>query len=293
MKLDKRTIMALSLTVLMIAFFGCKRDQVGLPGPTGPSTLATILKLSVSPNVIAAGLNARQTVGITANLSKFDGAPVPGTTIHFDLRDAFGGKVYLGFLDGSQTVVSKTTDGSGSVSVTYHGPFVSELNLAAAQIYIYAYVGWEGKETISELCPIWIIGDVFETELAFEMQAIPNVLWCTSERPTSTIRGIFTYQNGVPIVGRRVYFKILSGKGLFEDGFNKTFAVTDANGVAEVKYVGPTRDEIPFDTFVTIQGQPETDWVHVKDPYDPLDEESKFYLHKEMDIRLIKASGNN
>ena len=79
----------------------------------------------------------------------------------------------------------------------------------------------------------------------------------------------------------------------FEDGFKKTFAVTDADGVAEVTYVGPTRDEIPFDTFVTIQGQPETDWVHVKDPYDPLDDPSEFYIHKEMDIRLIKGTGTN
>ncbi len=300
MKCDKRAIMVLSLAVLMVSTFSCKRDQVGLPGPTGPSTLATLLKLSVSPNVIAAGINTRQTVGITANLSKFDGSPVPGTTVHFDLRDELGFKVYLGFLDGSQTVVSKVTDGSGNVSVTYHGPFVSELNLTAAKIYISAYVGWEGKEIVTELCPIWIIGDVFETELAFELQAFPNVLWCSSVSPTSTIRGVFTYLNGVPIVGRKVFFKIVSGprgaEGQFADGYTKTFAVTDEDGVAEVIYYGPTRDQLSADSFVTIQGQPETDWIHIYDPqYDPpgTDPNDKFYIHKEMQIRLIKGTGAN
>ena len=47
---------------------------------------------------------------------------------------------------------------------------------------------------------------------------------------------------------------------------------------------------------VTIQGQPETDWIHI-DANPPYNDEPQpgdaFYIHKELDIRLIKGQGNN
>jgi hypothetical protein len=301
MKQTKQTILIVGLAfVLVAAFSGCTRDKVGLPGPTGPSTVATILKLSASPNVIAAGLTQRQEVTITANLYKFDGQPVSGVTIHFEIRDQLGRRVYVGLMDGSQNVLSKATDSSGRVTVNYRGPLVDELeNLDYLPLYIYAHVGWQGKEEITELCPLNIISDVFdiESELQFDLQAFPNVLWCGSTPPTSRIVGKFIYKiNGIPVVGRKVYFKIIRGPGKFDDGFAKTFAVTDDNGVAEVTYIGPTRNELTADTEVEIQGQPETDWIQVyTDPYDPapIGEEDKYYIHKEMIIRLIKGTGVN
>ncbi len=213
MKKKTYTLLTIGLVALMIAAFGsCKRDTVGIADPTGPSTLATVLKLGASPNVIAAGLQERQTAVINAHLYKFDGSPISGKIIHFEVIDELGNKFYLGNLDGSQTLVSKSTDGSGRVSVTYRGPLAEELNLGMVRLYIRAFLGWDGKEEISEICPLIIIGDVFsEFDLQFELQAFPNVLWCGATNPTSRIVGIFRYENGMPIVGRKVFFKITSG----------------------------------------------------------------------------------
>jgi len=298
MKKKTYTLLTIGLVALMIAAFGsCKRNTVGIADPTGPSTLATVLKLGASPNVIAAGLQERQTAVVNAHLFKFDGSPISGKTIHFEVRDEFGYKANYGHLDNSMVVVSKVTDGSGRVSVTYTGPIASELDVADNfTLYVFAWVGWDGKEEISELCPIHIVGDVLaDLDLEFELQAFPNVLWVPpSSTATSKIRGIYTYQNGVPVVGRKVFFEIKRGPGVFENGKVLTYAVTDANGVAELLYMSPPHSQLTApETWVTIEGQPETDWVHIPNPYDPDDPPEKFWLHKDMDIKLIKGTGTN
>jgi len=280
----------------MMCFWSCTRSEVEYPGPTGPSTLALILQISASPNVVYAGINRQDTV-ITASLKKFDGSPYSNETIYFEVRNQIGGRIDVGFLDGSQSVATKLTDSGGQVSVTYTSPTADELiqqNLGAQddfEIMIYAYVAWEGKEIVAESTPIVIVKDITDItgDVSFELQAFPNVLWCDSTPPESEIRGIFLL-DGQPITNRRVYFKILSGPGKFADGFAKTFAETNANGVATVTYLGPTRDNMSYDTFVTIEGQPETSWIHIYDPtYDPNSPPSYDYLYKQMDIRLIRG----
>ncbi len=298
MKRTINTFVVILLVISLAAVSSCKRDQVGVPGPMGPSTLATLIEITASPNIIVAGASRQQTT-ITARVYMFDGSPVANQTVSFDIRDALGQKLYLGFLDGSQTVVSRSTDSSGMVSITYAGPLASELSeilVSELTVHINVYLGWQGDEIITDFCPVIIVGDLLEfaSSIEFELQAFPNVLWCTDKRPKSEIRGIFKYTyNGIPIIGRRVYFKILSGPGEFGDGRTKTFAITDKHGVAMIKYIGPTRNEIAFDTLVTIQGQPETDWIHVDSPYEDPNIPSEFYIHKEMDIRLIKGQGIN
>ena len=289
---------ALFISILsLVIFTSCSRSDFDHPGPTGPSTLAVLLNLSASPNVLYAGLT-RETTTITATLKKFDGVPLTNKTIHFEIVDSAGTRAYVGFLDNQQTVLTKTTDSSGNISFTYSGPTEQELidldmgSLDDFKIYIYAYLAWEGKDLIAEQTPIMILKDIYDTkpDIGFELQAFPNVLWCTLERPESEIRGIFT-MNGIPITGKKVFFKILSGPGKFSDGFTKTYAITDSNGVATINYVGPTKDELTIDTIVNIQGQPETDWIHIEPPpgYDPEEGEEYFFIYKELGIRLIKG----
>jgi len=289
---------ALFISILsLVIFTSCSRSDFDHPGPTGPSTLAVLLNLSASPNVLYAGLT-RETTTITATLKKFDGVPLTDKTIHFEIVNSAGTRAYVGFLDNQQTVLTKTTDSSGNISFTYSGPTEQELidldmgSLDDFKIYIYAYLAWEGKDLIAEQTPIMILKDIYDTkpDIGFELQAFPNVLWCTLERPESEIRGIFT-MNGIPITGKKVFFKILSGPGKFSDGFTKTYAITDSNGVATINYVGPTKDELTIDTIVNIQGQPETDWIHIEPPpgYDPEEGEEYFFIYKELGIRLIKG----
>jgi hypothetical protein len=276
-----------------ISFFSaCTRSQVEEPSPVGPSTLSILLDVNSYPNVISAG-ESRQSVQITADLKKFDGVPLSNQTITFEIRDELGSRLYVGFFEDNQSIVTKSTDGSGRASVTYHGPLAQEIfvanngQTADKQVYIYAFVGWEDNEFIADYAPVYIISDI--VELTFDMQASPNVLWCSDENPYSEIRGLFKKADGAPIVGRKVFFKILKGKGEFEDGTRKTYVYTNAEGIATLRYVGPTAAEMDLsEELVTIQGQPETDWIHIDSPGYGDSEGDAFYIHKEMDLRLIK-----
>ncbi len=285
-------LMCVMLGFTISFFSACTRSQVEEPSPVGPSTLSILLDVNSYPNVISAG-ESRQSVQITADLKKFDGVPLSNQTITFEIRDELGSRLYVGFFEDNQSIVTKTTDGSGRASVTYHGPLAQEIfvanngQTADKQVYIYAFVGWEDNEFIADYAPVYIISDM--VELTFDMQASPNVLWCSDENPYSEIKGLFKKADGAPIVGRKVFFKILKGKGEFEDGTRKTYVYTNAEGIATIRYVGPTAAEMDLsEELVTIQGQPETDWIHIDSPGYGDSEGDSFYIHKEMDLRLIK-----
>jgi len=271
---NKRNIIIVFSLALILSFLPSCRNAVEEPAPFGPSSLSILLHTSANPNVLFAGSTPEVTT-ITASLKKFDGTPLSNISIHFEVTPN------LGHFEGNQSVITKTTDSSGLVSLSYYGPIAQEL-ANNQTLYIYAYAAWEGKEIIAELTPVYIVRDKYDLDLVFELMADPNVLWCTSERPESVILGIFTFEDGIPVVGRKVFFTILSGPGEFSDGKTKTYAVTDEEGVATITYIGPTNDEINYDQFVTIRGQPETYWA------DPDNDE--YYLHKEMEIRLIKGT---
>ncbi|MCK4496218.1 MAG: hypothetical protein KAU91_07695, partial [Candidatus Aminicenantes bacterium] len=276
---NKRNIIIVFSLALILSFLPSCRNAVEEPAPFGPSSLSILLHTSANPNVLFAG-STREVTNITASLKKFDGTSVSNINIHFEITPN------LGHFEGNLSVITKTTDSSGLVSLSYYGPTAQEL-ANNQTLYINAYAAWEGKEIIAELTPVYIVRDKYDLDLVFKLMADPNVLWCTSERPESLITGIFTYADGTPVVGRKVFFEILSGPGEFSFGRTKRYAVTDEEGIATVTYIGPTGDEIDADQFVTIQGQPETYWVYI-DPDDP--NNNKYYLHKEMEIRLIKGT---
>lgn len=256
----------------LILTSGCKRNAVEEPGPFGPPGLSLLLKLNTTPNVIFAG-DVRESVTVTAKLEKYTGAALAGETIQFQVNDAFGNRANVGYFEGNQSVAHKVTDSNGQITIGYFGPTAMELT-ADSQIYITAIVAWEGKEYITEFSPIYIARDV--TEVNFNIIAQPNVLWCTTVRPESTIQATFTKTDGAPLVNRKVYFTILSGPGHFGDNKTKTYVMTNNQGEANIQYIGPKNSMIAFDQFVTIQGQPETT--------------TPFYIHQEIDIRLIKGT---
>ena len=85
MKTKRVLTLALGL-VLLLASSACTRHDVGTPSPVGPSSFAVLLKLSASPNVIGGGSD-RQRSTISVSLKRFDGTPLAGRTVHFEIRD--------------------------------------------------------------------------------------------------------------------------------------------------------------------------------------------------------------
>jgi hypothetical protein len=270
MKKNKSLTVFAFLCLFLAVISSCKRNSIQDPSPFGPSTFSILLQLAAAPNVILAG-DSRESTTITAILNKYDGFPVANQAVYFDIRNASGNTVNIGFFEGNQSVKTGTTDQNGRVSVSYFGPFSQELT-TDTMIYIEAVVAWEGKEFINELTPIYLIREA--VDLTFTLIADPNVLFSTESRPESQLKAYFKTVDGIPIVGRKIYFKIISGPGTFADNSRKTSVLTDASGFAVLTFLGPTKYEIGNDQFVTIQGQPETS--------------TPFYIHNEVDIRLIR-----
>lgn len=266
----KTILLIIFSLALVFSLFSCKREAIEEPSPFGPSTYAVVLNVSASPNVIFAG-DIREATTITARLKKFDGVPLANKTIYFEIGDEAGNKVNVGNFEGYESVIAKVTNSNGVATVNYAGPFAQELT-ANATIYIWATVAGEGKDLIIEMTPVQIIK--YPTDLIFEVVASPNVLYATSTRPESTIAALVKIGSTL-VKDRKVYFTITAGPGEFSDDKRRTFAYTDQDGIATVIYIGPTKDEIAGDLFVTIKSQPETT--------------TPVYIHKEIDIRILKA----
>ena len=276
MKGKKILILIVSFSLLLIISTSCQRDTIEEPSPVGPSTLAVLLKVSTSTNVLFAGTN-RQTATITAVLQKYDGTPMAGYTIYFELRDDQGFPVYLGYFGDNQSTTSTTTNSSGEASVVYYGPLAEELT-TNTQIYIQAIVAGTGKEYIVEKVPVYLIRNLIE--FSFTAYADPNVLWCTSTPPESLITAEVKLVNGVPLFGIPIHFKIISGRGELENGKRKMSAQTDNSGQAQVIYQGPTKSELPG----------ESDWVQIRVFLENAGQTADDIIYQDLSIRLEKGS---
>jgi hypothetical protein len=261
------------------------------PSPLGPSGFAISIHVSASPNVLFAGSSTRDVTTITAQLSKFDRTTLGGRSIYFEVRNAVGSRVDgLGYFEGYQAVASKVTDGNGTATINYYGPLASEI-LTNQYLYIYAHVAWEGIEGISELTPVYMVSDLFGSDLQLNVTADPNVLWCASQRPESVITAYFTMGGVTPVVGRKIFFEITKGNGKFEDGKTKTYKTTGSDGSASIVYQGPTNSEMSLsEDWVYFRVQAETWWEDIEPGDDPDDENLDHYLHAEFRIRLKKGN---
>lgn len=244
-----------SLALSFVLLPTCKRKEVTEPGPLGPSGFSVVLKLSASPNVISAG-TSRDSTTITASLTKYDGIALSDKTIHFEIRDQSGNKLYLGYFEGNKSVISKTTDGNGEARVTYYGPLGDELT-DTTYIYIFASASWDGKEFVSELTPIKVVRDV--EEITIELVANPKVIVADTYREVSTITATVTQTGGIPLANETLLFEITdeSGSqlnlGYFEGQHSVIEKTTDSNGMAQVQYFGPIAQEITEDTTIYIK----------------------------------------
>ena len=148
-------ILILLFSFSLLFLFNCKRKGVEEPLPTGPSTTAKILTVTANPNTLLAG-NSREISIITATFKYYDGTPIPGKKLYFEIRNALRIKVPIGYFAGNKRTLTRYTNEEGKVQVKYYGPLVSECNLHET-IYIWVYVAEEGEEFINDYVPIYII----------------------------------------------------------------------------------------------------------------------------------------
>ena len=279
-------LLALSLTLIT----SCQKGKVNEPSPLGPAGFAVSLKVTANANVLFAGNSARDTTTVTASLKKYDGTPLSGKTIYFEVNDVNGIRSLdsIGYFEGHQAVASKVTDGNGNVSVTYYGPKAAEIT-ANGYLNITANVAWDGAENVAEWAPVYVVRDF--TDLIFTVKVDPNVLWCANTRPESVITVFYAIPDGTPIVGRKIFFEITSGLGTFSDGKIKTYKTTDSNGYAVHTYRGPTGSQMGMveEDWVDITVQPETWWEEFGDYTDTYDT-GNYYLHVDFRIRLKKGN---
>jgi hypothetical protein len=241
MKTNKMTIIIIvSLALTIFSFYSCKRSAVEEPSPLGPSSYAILLHLNASPNVLFAGLTTRQMTTITATLKKYDGTPIAGKTLFFETINSTGTRVDLGYFEGNMALQSKSTDSSGSVRINYYGPISEEIS-ANATIYVKATVAWEGSQFIYEKAPLYVVRDA--DEISFTVEAIPSVIFAGDSNPTCEIRARLLI-GGAPVQDYPVYYILEQQLGFFADGKRQTYALTNAEGIASMTYIGPTWVEI-------------------------------------------------
>ncbi|MCX7975409.1 MAG: hypothetical protein N3B16_13065 [Candidatus Aminicenantes bacterium] len=247
--MKKLTLLTLAISLILVFSLTCKRGDISPPEPFAPSSLTTLLKLTASPNAIFASKNTRGMTTITARLTKYNGEPLPNRVIYFEVVDSNFQKISLGYFEGNQSVVAKTTDSNGLARINYYGPLTLELS-ENTTIYVRATVAWEGAETIFEVAPIIIITE--PSDLTFTAEAEPDVLYATDERPQTTIKGIVKI-GGKPIAGIRIYFHLYrDSPGRFDDGYRATYRETDETGTARITYIGPNKYEIEADTSIIV-----------------------------------------
>jgi hypothetical protein len=304
MRIKNRCLLVLSLVLSIAVLTSCTRDAVEEPSPLGPSGFAISFKVSAAPNVLFAGFQERQSTTINAVLRKFDGQPISGRTVFFEIINAtkFQRADSVGYFEGVQAVATRVTDGNGIVSINYYGPTAEEIpiilcqdpaecqpirNTAFDSYYIKASVAWAGNEIIEEWTPVFFVRDY--SDIIFNVTVEPNILWCTNTRPEATIKVFFAVPDGTPIAGRKIFFEINSGPGMFADGKVKTFKETGSNGYATMIYKGPTSGEMSSnEQKVSITVQPQT-WWEGFGPYggpDPF----KYWLHADFKITLRKGN---
>jgi hypothetical protein len=151
----KKTIILATGLVLILAVTACTRQGVDQPSPVGPSTLATILKISANPNVLNAGTH-RQGATITVSLMKYDGTPLSGRTVYLEINDATDKRANIGFFDGRDSVVSRVTDGGGNAYVTYYAPLKDEIK-ANCIVHIWASLPGDERTFLQEYTEIYVV----------------------------------------------------------------------------------------------------------------------------------------
>lgn len=250
MKTKIKHLVIVSLGFLLIFTSTCKRDKLEDPSPLGPSTIAVILNISASPNVINAGFTNQSTT-ITATLKKYNGVALSGKTLYFEIRDALGNKIDVGYFEGNKLVESKVTDENGVASVVYYGPYADEI-ADNTNVYIWVTYSSEGEELVANNTIVSIIRETIEQAITLSIS--PSVLFAGDKRESAiiTAKTPFQYYQLIFRVGDENGDPIATGGGFFKGNVSVRQKRTDAKGEASVTYMAPLSSEVTSNTTVYI-----------------------------------------
>lgn len=115
----RTVILGIVLAAVLAGGPACKIDELKEPSPTGPSTIFQTFTLTVSSNVILAGVTRSQ-VEVRAVVRQGN-APVKDAIVFFTITSGPG---Y--FSDFTQRI-AVATDENGAAPVTYLGPLKTEI----------------------------------------------------------------------------------------------------------------------------------------------------------------------
>jgi len=286
MKVTAKYLSIIFLGFILIFFTSCKRNSIEEPDPFGPSTYSIILKVSASPNVIYAG-NVRQQTTITASLNKYNGIPLSGKTLYFEIGDADGNKVDVGCFEGNVLIKSKVTDNNGIASTVYYGPLTDEIEVNT-NIKIWVTLSSEGEEFITEGAPISIIKDYLVFYL--EISGSPNVVFAgEKKREKSTLTAILRKTCGTPMANQKLFFEILNedgskaNAGFFSGNDSVKYKRTNSSGKASVTYIGPLASELTGGTNIDIYIR--ATYAQEKSPFKIAEND---FVYAEFPIRIIR-----
>jgi len=151
----KKSLTLATGLVLVLALTSCTRHDVDQPSPVGPSTLATVLKVSANPNVMDAGIDRRSSM-IVVSLKKYDGTPIAGRAVFLEVNDATDKRAHIGYFTGDDIVATRVTDGGGNAYIKYYAPVKDEIRTSTI-IHIWASVPGDERTFLQEYTEIYII----------------------------------------------------------------------------------------------------------------------------------------
>jgi hypothetical protein len=154
MNANKSLILATGL-VLVLALTSCTRHDIDQPSPIGPSTLATVMKVSANPNVMDAGERRRSSM-IVVSLKKYDGTPIAGRAVFLEVNDATDRRAHIGYFSGDDIVATRVTDGGGNAYITYYAPVKDEIR-ASCIVHIWASIPGDERTFLQEYTEIFIV----------------------------------------------------------------------------------------------------------------------------------------
>jgi hypothetical protein len=109
------------------------------------------------------------------------------------------------------------------------------------------------SSTVSEPAPL----GPSTNAIIFDLNANPNVMFAgLYERSTSTITATLKKYDGIPLSGKNILFTIESPRdalGYFEEKANSLTATTNADGVVQLTYYGPLRNELNRGMYINIK----------------------------------------